>query len=393
MSVTLPFAPPSSQRGLSTIGIVLRDFRLGGSERVAIGLANYWSSCGLAVVLVVARDQGPLKSHVHPSVGIIDCGMSPHMGDKMLAWALAWQARKCFARYAIDACYVPGNSHWPVLPALATLGRSRRPVTLAQISSPVCREGRTRLGQMRYDWRMRALLRHADRVTTLSEPLADETMAIIGSKMVDVVPLPALWDEEEGLVPVPDETMTILAAGRLTAIKGFDGLIRAFRLVRDRHAGAKLVICGEGEERPRLEALIEELDLTEAVTLTGYVPSIRPYLQRARVFTLTSHLESFGAVLLEALAAGRQIVATRCSPAVENLIVSPLAGRSVPTRDVPALADALSDILDEAPPPCEALAQLVKPFHVSHGGRLFLSLMQAGRDRDAGFRDGMRAVF
>lgn len=393
MFLDLSLSSPSSQRGLSTIGIVLRDFRLGGSERVAIGLANYWSSCGLAVVMVVARDQGPLRAHVHSSVGIIDCGMSRHMGDKVLAWALAWQARKCFARYAIDACYVPGNSHWPVLPALATLGRSRKPFTLAQISSPVCHEGRTRLGQKRYDWRMRALLRYADHVTTLSEPLAHETMAIIGSKTVDVVPLPALWDEEEGLVPVPAEAMTIVAAGRLTAIKGFDGLIRAFRLVRDRHAGAKLVLCGEGEERPKLEALIEELDLTEAVTLTGYVPSIRPYLQCARVFTLTSHLESFGAVLLEALAAGRQIVATQCSPAVETLIASPLAGRSVPTRDIPALAAALSDILDEAPPPCEVLAQLVKPFHVSHGGRLFLSFMEAGCDRGMSCKDGMRMAF
>lgn len=383
MSFTLPFAPGASQRGLSTIGIVLRDFRLGGSERVAIGLANYWSSCGVAVVLVVARNAGPLRPHVHPNVGIIDCGLSPRLNDTALAWALAWQARKCFARYAIDACYVPGNSHWPVLPALATLRRERKPFTLAQISSPVCREGRSRLGQARYDWRMRTLLRHADRITTLSEPLARETNAIIGCKPVEVVPLPALWDEEEAPVPVRDNTRTILAAGRLTAIKGFDGLIRAFRLVRDRHCDAQLVICGEGEERASLEALIAGLDLTDAVTLTGYVPSIRPYLQNARAFALTSHCESFGAVMLEALAAGRQIVATRCSPAVETLITSPLAGRIVPTRDTSALADALCDILDEAPPPCDALVRLVEPFHVSHGGRIFLSLMQADRMRAA----------
>jgi len=378
MSVTLPFRSSPRQQPLSRIGIVLRDFRLGGSERVAVGLANYWASCGLEVVILAGRGVGPLRSLVIRDVSIVDFAISARLNDKALAWALAWRARHRAAGFAFDAVYVPGNSHWPVVPLLATLTREKRPFILAQVSSPVCREGRSQAAQSRYNRRMRALLRYADRVTTLSESLAEQTREILRGSPVDVVPLPALWDEKPPQ-PVPEGSKTILAAGRLTAIKGFDGLIRAFPHVLRRHPKAKLVICGEGEARPELEALIERLGLSDCVTLTGYVPSIRTHLEEARLFTLTSHCESFGAVLTEALAAGRQVVSTNCSPAVGALIRTNAAGRIVPTRNEGALAEALIEVLDEAPPPHDELARLVDRFHVSHGGRLFLGLMQPRR--------------
>ncbi|MDR6181433.1 glycosyltransferase [Asaia bogorensis] len=375
MSVTLPIRPPAAQQPLSRIGIVLRDFRLGGSERVAIGLANFWASCGLEVVIMAGRGTGPLRALVARGVAIVDFAITARLNDTALVWMLAWRARHRAAGFAFDAVYIPGNSHWPVVPLLATLTREKRPFILAQVSSPVCREGRSPAAQSRYDRRMRTLLRHADRVTTLSHDLAQQTREILRGTPVDVVPLPALWDEAPPS-PVPADSKTILAAGRLTAIKGFDGLIRAFRLVLVGHPQAKLVICGEGEARAELETLIEQLDLSDRVSLCGYVPSIREALTESRVFALTSHCESFGAVLIEALAAGRQVVATDCSPAVGTFITSRSAGRIVPTRDEVALANALADVLDEAPTQPADLTPLVDRFHVSHGGRLFLTLMQ-----------------
>ena len=375
MSVITPIkcGPMSSVPG--SIAIVLRDFRLGGSERVAIGLANYWSSRQIAVTLLVGRDDGPLRSLLVPAVEIVDLALKPGLGDTRLAWSLAFRAREVLRLRKIESCYVPGNSHWPVIPMLKSLPAAQAPHVVAQVSSPVCRPGRSRLIQIGYDWRMRRLLGKADAITTLSDSLAYETREIVGCAHVDVVPLPALWDEGRPS-PVPQGTMTILAAGRLVPIKGFDLLINAFAEVAARHPEARLVICGEGPERGALENLIGSLGLTARVTLTGYVPSIRPFLEQARLFVLSSHCESFGAVLLEALAAGRQIVSTRCSPAVESLITCATAGRSVPTRDVAALAGAMSDLLYEPSPDCEALAALVSPFHVSRGGEDFLALMR-----------------
>ncbi|GBQ84978.1 glycosyltransferase [Asaia krungthepensis] len=377
MSISSPAAFSPAGAAISSIGIVLRDFRLGGSERVAIGLANYWASLSLDVVLIVGRGEGPLRELVDPAIEIVDLGLPAWLGDTVLAWALAMKARSVFSSRAIDRCYVPGNSHWPVIPALKSLRMSHRPLVVAQVSSPVCREGRSSLEQAGYDWRMRWLLRGADRITTLSEDLARKTCSIIGRDAVEVVPLPALWDEGRPCAP-PAHTMTVLAAGRLVPIKGFDVLIRAFSLVANRYFAAKLVLCGDGPERARLEALVDELGLAGRVVFAGYVPSIRPYLDEARVFVLSSHCESYGAVLLEALAAGRQVISTRCSPAVEALLTGPIAGRSVPVRDADAMAEALCEILAEPAPDCDTLAEMVAPFHVSYGGRLYLSLMQPG---------------
>ncbi|GAB6854950.1 glycosyltransferase [Asaia astilbis] len=358
-----------------SIGVVLRDFRLGGSERVAIGLANYWSSRGIEVTLVVGRLEGPLSALVDRSIRIVDLGLKPRLGDKRLAWSLAFGARRVFCNKPVDACYIPGNSHWPVVPLLKTLPPACAPRIVAQVSSPVCRANRSRLAQRVYDWRMRWLLKQADTITTLSDTLARETRDIVGCARVEVVPLPALWDEGRRS-PVPDGCKTILAAGRLVRIKGFDLLIKAFRGVASADPDASLTICGDGPERSTLEALVSALDLSGRVTFTGYVPSIRPFLDQARLFVLSSHCESFGAVLLEALAAGRQVVSTRCSPAVESLMTSPLTGLIVPTRDEAALAEALSALLAETPPEGAELARLVAPFHVSHGGEVFLALMQ-----------------
>ncbi|WP_025885706.1 glycosyltransferase [Asaia prunellae] len=359
-----------------SVAIVLRDFRLGGSERVAIGLANYWASRQIHVTLVVGCAEGPLKALVQPGIDVIDLALNSGLGDTRLVWALALRARAILRQGQVEACYVPGNSHWPVIPLLKTFLSGPVPRIVAQVSSPVCRASRSRLAQKGYDWRMRWLLGKADVITTLSDDLAREARRIIGCSRVEVVPLPALWDEGRPCA-VAEGEMTILAAGRLVPIKGFDLLIDAFAIVARRHPAARLVICGEGPERQALETRIAGAGLTDRVTLTGYVPSIRPYLDRARLFVLSSHCESFGAVLVEALAAGRQIVSTRCSPVVDKLVTCPGAGSSVPVRDVPALAEAMGQILGQTPPECEALARIVAPYHVSCGGEAFLSLLHA----------------
>ncbi len=106
----------------------------------------------------------------------------------------------------------------------------------------------------------------------------------------------------------------ILAAGRLIRQKGFDLLIDAFARLDDPRA--RLVIVGSGPEEDELRRKIERLDLAQCVTLAGFVPDIRPHLDAARVFVLPSRFEGYGAVIVEALGAGRPVIATASTPAV-----------------------------------------------------------------------------
>jgi glycosyltransferase involved in cell wall biosynthesis len=108
-----------------------------------------------------------------------------------------------------------------------------------------------------------------------------------------------------------DRTRVLLCVGRLSREKGHADLVRAFpkmrELARDSHL--RLVLVGEGPERPRIEELCRSLNLTDVITLTGQQNDIDPYYGIADVFLLPSHSEGCPNVMLEAMAAGVPVVA------------------------------------------------------------------------------------
>jgi len=104
---------------------------------------------------------------------------------------------------------------------------------------------------------------------------------------------------------------TVLAVGRLNAVKRFDLLIRLFCTVHDRFPEWKLRIVGEGEEREKLEAMIRELSAGDFVTLTGKKDSVgvEEEMLRASLFAMTSVSEGFPFVLLEAQSCALPVIA------------------------------------------------------------------------------------
>ena len=103
----------------------------------------------------------------------------------------------------------------------------------------------------------------------------------------------------------------LLTVGALKEQKNHALLIRSFATVADRH-DAKLLIVGEGELRPALQQLIDELQLHDRVTLVGFVPDPAPFYATADLFVLASDYEGFALVLVEALHAGLKVVSTDC---------------------------------------------------------------------------------
>ncbi|MFT8419186.1 MAG: glycosyltransferase [Acetobacter sp.] len=360
------------------IGVVLRDFRLGGSERVAIGLAHYWSGLGFPVTVFVGRNEGEMRDLLRSDIIVRSASIPAHVSDRQLGEKTACAAKLYFQANPVQACYVPGNGHWPIARRLAQLPRQVRPVLVSQVSSPIFRQGRNLLSQWLYNVRMRFLLRRSDHVVAVSHALAQDTRTVLTRPDVKVIPLPVVWEEHD-LVRVPENgALNILAAGRLVPIKGFDVLIKAVALIKQHQPNVRLTICGEGPERPALESLIRGLGLEENVDLVGYVSCIRPFLDACRLFVLSSYAESYGAVLVEALAAGRQIVSTRCTPALDDLMRAPWVGEAVSVGDPNALAAAIMRLQGEAAPSCEKLAETVRSFHLAHGGEHYLSLLSSG---------------
>ena len=354
----------------ASILIVLHDFALGGTERVAVRLAAAWKRRGAAVTIFAGSDAGPLRALAGDAVEIVvaDPPIPRARGSRR---RLANAARGFIVSRRFDGVFIPGNFHWPVAAALVGTGV---PV-IAQVSAALDKPQRGRLRQWAFEIRMRRLLRRADAVVALSDPARDQANRILRRDVASTIPLPALDDDDAPPFAIPDTVPPlILGAGRLVPEKGFARLIDAFAALPS--GAARLAIVGDGPEMAALRAQSEALGVAGRVELVGYVATIRPWLDTARLFVLASDFEGYGAVVVEALAAGRPVVATDCTPAT-RLLEAPGAGAVVPIDDVEALSSAIAAMLAQTPADPATLAASVAHHRIGPVAQAYLDLFAA----------------
>jgi len=140
---------------------------------------------------------------------------------------------------------------------------------------------------------------------------------------------------------------TVFTAGRYRDQKGFDLLIHAYAAVAARHPEWRLRIRGTGHRRKRLEALIDELELGEVVTLEGPAQDIGADMAEASVFVLSSRFEGFPLTLLEALSKGMAVISFDCPTGPADILEDHRNGILVPPKDVEALARAMLEMIDD----------------------------------------------
>jgi glycosyltransferase involved in cell wall biosynthesis len=133
------------------------------------------------------------------------------------------------------------------------------------------------------------------------------------------------------------------AAGRLSAEKGFDLLIRAVDSLRRQGIDASLIIVGEGDQRSALQALIVQLGQQEHIRLLGYRSDLRDLLQAMDVFVLSSVREGLPNVLLEAMALETPVLATRIN-GIPGLIQDRENGILVNSGDVEAITLGIKEL-------------------------------------------------
>jgi glycosyltransferase involved in cell wall biosynthesis len=152
----------------------------------------------------------------------------------------------------------------------------------------------------------------------------------------------------------------LLFVGRLIPSKGVARLIGALHALRPRHE-ANLVILGDGPERRSLEQLARRLGVDRQVRFMGFTqPSDLPkWYATADLFVLPSS-ETWGVVVLEALASGLPVVVTDEVGCYPDVIIDPLVGGVVPARDESALAAAIDQRLRESVSP-DAVARTWRP--------------------------------
>lgn len=207
-----------------------------------------------------------------------------------------------------------------------------------------------------YDSAIRRLLETADRTVYFSDYMRDQALALgarpeaacVIRKGVDLSHFTPVADRtalrlELGLGARP----MILTVAGLIARKGVHHILQALALLRDT-TDFTFVVCGEGPERPRLEALSAELGLVDRVRFLGRVDreTIPQYFAACDALVLASIMEAAGNVLFEAMAAARPVICTD-SGGPPEYVRDGQTGYVVPVGDSRAMADRIGAILDD----------------------------------------------
>jgi glycosyltransferase involved in cell wall biosynthesis len=316
----------------------------GGAERIWAHLATAFARAGHRVVFAVKNEGEGVRHLLDASIPLHVLGPGFRPAVAGLADLVARE------RPAVVLSAVGGSN----LEAALAVRRARVPARLV-ISYHGFAEWQTGKLSLATYAALPWLSRTAARTIAVSEGLRTTLVRRWGAspartvRIYNPVHLPAQIEAAQSAAELLARPPTVLAVGRLVPDKSFDRLIAAFARVR--LSAARLVILGEGPERARLEAEVARLGLSDRVTLAGQVEPW-PHYAAARCFALTSRTESFANVVVEALAHGLPVVATRCGGPAEILDEGAF-GALVPIGDEAAIAAAIEQALADPGDPTD----------------------------------------
>jgi colanic acid/amylovoran biosynthesis glycosyltransferase len=174
----------------------------------------------------------------------------------------------------------------------------------------------------------------------------------------------------------------ILTVGRVVPVKGQSLLVESIAALRERGVEARLTIVGDGPELPALRELARRLGVEGSVSFEGAVgqDEIRRYYERADVFALPSFAEGLPVVLIEAMASGLPVVASRIT-GIPELVEEGRSGLLVVPGDGDDLAAALARMIEAGPEARAAMGaagreRVVEQFDIEKTGDQLLHLYE-----------------
>lgn len=313
-------------------------------------LAGALADLGCRVDLLSAASGGPLRGEIAPGVRLLELGARRTLG--------ALPALVRYLRQARPRALLGVQTHANLVALLAGWLRPGQTRVAVWQQSTISMRGRRFPWRPLLPWLVRLAYPRAHLVAAVSHGLAGDVKRFAPRARVEVLFNPvcprALRDlAQQG----PDHAWfgqpLVVSLGRLVPEKDHDTLLRAFAALPPQ---ARLVMAGDGPERPYLERTVAELGLRGRVDLPGFL--LNPYrlLSRATVFVLSSRSEGLPARLIEAMALGVPVVATDCAHGPREILRNGRYGTLVPVGDPDALSSALKAALtDPCPPPPESV--------------------------------------
>ncbi len=311
---------------------LVNSLEIGGAEKMVVDLSQALAAEGHTVTVACLRRAGPLARHLEQSrIEVLE--LCKPEGFRLET------ARKLASHLKVRAIEVV-HTHNPLVHHYGVFSArlARVPVTVTTVHGPANIQARTPstlLFELSCLW--------SDRVVsccgTVEQHLKNATM-IAGRRSVVIrngIPLDAF---DRTACKEPNSVFTFGAVGRLVPVKDHLTLLEAFARVRKSQPHCRLEILGDGPLRGELESRVQALRMADSVRLLGDGLQVPAFLSDIDAFVLSSVSEGLPLTVLEAMGAGRPIVATAVG-AIPELLEAAQCGWLAKPQDPEELAAAL----------------------------------------------------
>ncbi len=339
---------------------------LGGLGRQALLLTEKLAEEGVKVFVIARRMKGVPPAEFSPKVKVLRAwSLRPqvyHMPEVNLVnlltslsfcitcgWLL-WKHRKQYEVVHFHGAGLPLIVNLPLLKLL------RKKVVAKVAAAGLGTEAGSLRGRyLRIGTLLSKLLRKVDAFVAISEEIK-EGLLKDGVKAARIWRIPNFVDlRQYRKVSLPEklqlkrrlklpEGILVIYSGRFVQRKGINYLLEAWIEVQRQFPQARLLLLGDGQTLEDTKRYAEKLGISKTVLFLGHVNNVQDYLCSADLFVLPSLQEGLPNALLEAMAAGLPVVATRIG-GVEDIVENEKNGLLVPPADSKALAEAIKRLL------------------------------------------------
>jgi glycosyltransferase involved in cell wall biosynthesis len=346
---------PREGRPIRVLRVIAR-LNVGGPALHVTYLARGLAGRGYETTLVagdVARGEASM-SFVADQAGVevvtlpgLSRELSP-IRDALAAFRLARLIRKLRP----DVVHTHTAKAGAVGRAAALLAGTRRPVVVHTFHGHVLRGYFGTGGTLVFRAIETLLARATDRLIAVSPEVRDELVALhvaprekfsvvrLGIELEPRVRFDGDPTEVRRRHGIPEGKFVVGWFGRMTAVKRTDDLLTMLAGVRERGVDALLLHVGDGDDRERLEQRAHDLGLARSCLFLGYQEDVAPWYAICDAVVLTSASEGTPVTIIEALAAGRPVVATKVG-GVPDVVDEGETGFLVRPHDTHALAERL----------------------------------------------------
>jgi len=318
----------------------------GGAEKVLVNIITTLDRRTYRIILVLFNKKGVLLEKIPSTVEIYNLEKKSKYSIFNLVIKLTLLIRKLKPQNVI------GFMHYvnmiTMLASCLSGTKANRVVTihtniLEAIKSPF-------LGPIKY-FLYRQTFKLANHVIVPSEGIKNMMVKYFNilENKVKIIPHPLPVAKitqmaNEPLEPNFTDKKYILAVGRLTEAKGYQYLLKAYKII-SLTAPHYLVILGIGEKKEMLQTLTDDLGLSDRIIFAGFQKNPYKYMKNAELFVLSSLWESFAIVLSEAMLCGVPVISTDCPSGPAELIRHEVNGLLVKPCDINALVNAMNRLL------------------------------------------------